>query len=230
MELIKAQSVNSLERVPKHGLKIEGAGAGRFSAGLVGTLFFWLVFASSSFAAKEGGIMTVYSDRLDMDEKKQVAVFSGNVRAADGQMKLAADRMTVYYFKGKGRGRSRRGGIRKVLAVGHVVIQQANNKGVAESAVYKLKQQTLELMGRKKNAVIEHGDNRLEGKHIVLTIGKNRRIEKVSVKGGSRRRVSARITPSGGGVDGSKTSPPVPAGIAGGSPSSQPPRRRPSKP
>ncbi len=154
------------------------------------------------------GPLEINSDRLEMDEKKQVAIFSGRVRAKDGGMRLAADRMTVYYYrKGKGRGiKANSSGVREVRAEGRVKLEEGKNRGSAERMVYRIGKQTLELLGREKNAIIQYGDDRLEGKQIVLTIGADRHIQKVSVRGGDRKRVSARITPSGEVLNGSRDS------------------------
>ncbi|MEO5352619.1 MAG: hypothetical protein H7835_05330 [Magnetococcus sp. XQGC-1] len=51
------------------------------------------------------------------------------------------------------------------------------------------------MLGQAQNATIHHGNDRLEGKRIFLTIGEDHTISKVSVQGGEQRRVSARITP-----------------------------------
>lgn len=49
-------------------------------------------------------------------------------------------------------------------------------------------------MGQTHDATIHHGTDQLEGKRILLTIGDDHTISKISVQGGSQRRVSAHIT------------------------------------
>lgn len=169
--------------------------------------------------ANAAGALEIDADRMEMDDKRQTAVFSGKVRAKDGQMRLTADQMTVHYFK-KG-GKNRRSGVREVLARGHVTLVEGNNRGFADRMVYRIRQQTLELLGGTKNAEITYGDDRLAGKQIVLTIGRDRHIEKVSVVGGNSKRVSARITPSGEVLNG-----PGGAGLKGAAPPSAKPNRK----
>lgn len=158
-------------------------------------MVFSLFFIPSTQAGTEKGGFTITSDRLEMDEKKKVAMFIGDVRAEEKQMRLAADKMTVYYFRSKKKGHQ--GGVRQVEAQGHVTILQGESQGSAEQMIYKPGGQTLELYGQKKDAVIQHGEDLLSGKRIILTIDSNRVIQKVSVQGGGKkRRVSARIVPS----------------------------------
>ena len=148
----------------------------------------------------DGFVIT--SDRLEMDENKHKAVFFGDVRAKEQRMRLNADKMTVNYYRGK-RGskmdpQSNQGGVDTVTAEGHVVLLQGESRGSAEQMIYQVESKTLEMLGLKKNASIRHGEDRLEGKKILLTLGPDRSILKVSVQGGGKRRVSARITPSTG--------------------------------
>lgn len=143
--------------------------------------------------AKSSGL-TITSDRLEMDENREVATFIGKVVAREGEMALFADKMVVYYFK---RGRKNSGGgVHKVVAVGRVVIEQAENKGHADQALYMVGDRELTLIGQKNGAFIFHGGDQLSGERILLSLGADRRIENVSVLGDGRQRVSARIMPS----------------------------------
>lgn len=146
------------------------------------------------FAAKLQSELTITSDKLEMDENREVATFIGGVVAREGEMALYADRMVVYYFK-KGKHNSR-GGVHKVDAIGHVVIEQAANKGQADRAEYIVGDRKLTLIGKENIASILHGGDQLSGKQILLMLGHDRKIENVSVLGGGNKRVSARILPA----------------------------------
>ncbi|MBF0191100.1 MAG: lipopolysaccharide transport periplasmic protein LptA [Magnetococcales bacterium] len=137
--------------------------------------------------------LSITSDRLDMDDRNQVATFMGHVVADDGRMRLSADRMTVRYDK-KPKGH---GGVREVKAEGQVVIQQERDRGTADVVHYQFDKRTLELVGNEREATIRRGDDQLTGRRILVTLDGEQRISKVSVQGGENRRVSARITPSG---------------------------------
>lgn len=137
--------------------------------------------------------LSITSDRLEMDDKNQVAIFSGHVVADDGRMRLTSEKMTVRYDKRmKGNG-----GVREVKAEGRVTIQQERDHGTADVALYQVDKRVVELIGNERDATVRRGDDQLTGKRILVTLNPQQRIDKVSVQGAENRRVSARITPSG---------------------------------
>lgn len=145
--------------------------------------------------------LTITSDRMELDDNQQVAIFTGAVQAEEKQMKLTADKMTVTYRRHKpdpntpAQQKSTRGGVEKIWAVGGAELVQGESRGKAEEMIFLVDKQTLELLGKTKNASIHHGRDRLEGMRIFLTIGADQTISKISVQGGKQQRVSARITP-----------------------------------
>jgi lipopolysaccharide export system protein LptA len=159
---------------------------------LIGMFVLCLPYVAGAEAFKNELVIT--SDQLEMDEGSEIATFIGSVVAREGEMSLFADRMVVYYFK-KGRNDGR-GGVHKVLAIGSVIIEQASNKGQADRAEYIVGERKLILIGKNRTASIFHGGDRLAGKRILLTLGASRKIDKVSVLGTGKQRVSARIMPS----------------------------------
>lgn len=178
------------------------------------TPFFWLLLGWAvagclgirwsvpvALAETGAGGFVITSDRLEMDETTRTAVFVGSVRAEEKNLRLSADKMTVDYHR-KAHGSHKRllgaqGGVDTIHAVGHVVLVQGKSRGVAGRMVYRVNARKLEMIGQAGNASILHGKDRLEGQRILLTLGADRRIVKVSVQGGQKKRVSARITPSG---------------------------------
>ena len=152
--------------------------------------------------SKSGGL-TITSDRMELDDKRRTAIFFGHVRAQEKRMALSSDKMTVNYHKRDRRAKAVKKGtsehaeqiIAEIRAVGHVELVQGAHHGTAEEMIYRVEKQTLERLGRKKNATIRYGKDRLEGKRIFLTIADDHSISKISVQGGKKRRVSARILP-----------------------------------
>ncbi len=153
-------------------------------------------------ASPETDDLTITSDRMELDDQKQVAIFAGDVLAKEKRLQLTAEKMTVNYRKSNNDTRdtppkkSRQGGVEKIRAEGDVVLLQGESKGTAQEMIYLVEQQTLELLGKTGNASILHGNDRLEGRRIFLTIGEDHTISKISVQGGKERRVSARFTPT----------------------------------
>lgn len=174
-----------------------------FGPGLL-LLLFLLGLAGWPGGADAGGL-SITSDRLEMDDERQRAVFAGNVQAEDGRIRLFADRMTVHYHTPKQDGRRGAGvaGVREVVAEGHVLIRESDHRGVADIARFHMGNNTLELIGKQRNAVINQGKDRLEGERIVLHLGEDRRIKRVMALGGKKTqhkqgRVTATINSSGG--------------------------------
>lgn len=158
---------------------------------------------STALAGDASTAFVITSDRLEMDDSKQEAIFLGNVQADEQKMHLSADTMKVSYFRNeKGsnpaleKSGKPQGGVNTVKAEGRVILLQGGSRGTAEKMIYKVKERTLEMLGINKDASILHEKDRLEGKQILLTLGADRSILKVSVHGGHQGRVSARITPS----------------------------------
>jgi lipopolysaccharide export system protein LptA len=179
-----------------HFQQIDGWQGGKTPLVIVAWMVGFVFFLPSWAAASEfNSELVISSNKLTMDEKKEVATFIGAVVAKEGEMALFADRMVVYYYK-KGKSDAR-GGVHKVLAIGHVIIEQAENKGHADRAEYMVNARKLTLIGtRGKSASILHGGDRLSGEKILLALGQNRRINNVSVLGTGKQRVSATISPS----------------------------------
>ncbi|MBF0293953.1 MAG: hypothetical protein HQL96_02100 [Magnetococcales bacterium] len=149
---------------------------------------------SAASAPPPAAALSVTSDRLEMDDKNQVAHFIGHVAADNGRMRMTANRMTVFYDKKR---KSGSGGVREVKAEGQVVILEERNKGKADVVIYHLEKRTLELIGKESDASVQRGDDLLTGKQILVNLDRDHRIGKVAVQGGENRRVTARITPSG---------------------------------
>ncbi|MBF0588213.1 MAG: hypothetical protein HQL53_03715 [Magnetococcales bacterium] len=166
---------------------------------VIGTLLATVLAVSPNCAVADKSL-EISSDRLEMNDTRQVAVFIGRVRVAEGQMKLNADRMEVYYARGHGG--QQMGRVREIRARGHVKLVQGKNHGVARVARYDVGNQLLWLEGspkRKKggNAKLRFGDDRLEGRKIRMEMGADRRIRKVRVVGSSTGRVKVSISGSG---------------------------------
>ncbi|MBF0135122.1 MAG: LptA/OstA family protein [Magnetococcales bacterium] len=134
--------------------------------------------------------LVITSDRLEMDDKNRVALFSGHVLAIEKDMRLSADQMTVSYAS-PNKGDSRRVKVQEVQATGHVVLEQADYHGTADAAIYKMTARTVELIGKTGHVVVKQGDNRLEGERILLTLTPDRRLERMVVKSGGNRQVKA---------------------------------------
>ncbi|MBF0445585.1 MAG: hypothetical protein HQL68_08335 [Magnetococcales bacterium] len=161
---------------------------------VLGLLVFSLPTGTLAQEITNGLVIT--ADRLEMDEKRATATFSGAVIAHEGEMVLYADRMEVNYYKKDKASKVSDGGVEQVMAFGNVILEQSANKGSADKAEYIVGQRKLTLIGESKIASIVHSGDKLSGKRILLIIGRDGSIDKVSVLGGGNKRVSASIMPS----------------------------------
>lgn len=103
-------------------------------------------------ATASKGESRISADQVEMDMKKGLARFTGNVLVSDATMTLNCDNMTVRFSEAQK--------ITRVEAVGHVVIVEpaADRKATAERAEYDLEKGTILLAG---DPVLEMKDRKM---------------------------------------------------------------------
>ncbi|MCC5988692.1 MAG: LptA/OstA family protein [Pararhodobacter sp.] len=104
-----------------------------------------------------GRQLEVTADTLEVDQESGLTIFSGNVLAVQGALRLGAERMQIEYRAGAD-GESRR--IQRLVASGSVTLVTANEAVEAQEAIYLLGAQTLEMQG---DVVFVQGENVLSG-------------------------------------------------------------------
>lgn len=107
----------------------------------------------------------IASDRLEVDQGDGRAVFSGNVVIGQGQMRLAAERVTVEYADGD---QSR---IRSLRAEGKVTLVSGADAAEAAEAVYEVESGNVSLSG---DVVLTQGDNVLTGDRMTVDLASGR--------------------------------------------------------
>jgi lipopolysaccharide export system protein LptA len=152
----------------------------------------------------------IQAAKLEVHDKQQIATFSGDVRVKQGDTTMRARILKVYYERDKNEGKAKAktikaatpgpGGeqrIRRLEAIGKVVVNQKDQTASGKLGVFDMKANTVTLSG---NVVMTQGQNVLRGDRLVvnLTSGVSR-IE--SGKGGSGR-VEGLFVPSGNGPGG----------------------------
>ncbi len=149
----------------------------------------------------------VVADRLEIDNNIQVAVFTGTVKASQGDVKIDCDTLKVYYDQGEGADGGKPnaadraasdagimdtgGKVRKVEAMGHVKITQKDRVAVGSKATYWAGARKMLLEGK---ATVWQGKNQLSGAKITVFLDQNRSV----VHGQPGKRVSMTIAPSAG--------------------------------
>jgi len=152
--------------------------------------------------------ITVNADRLEYDYKNNIVVYRGDVQAAQGQVKLRSDTLTVTFENVKdgtkdvappkpaspvpdpaAKGTQR---VHEVVAVGNVRIDQGARWATGGKAVFDQTQRTLVLT---ENPILHEGPNEVAGDRVVVFLDENR-----SVVEGGRKRVKAVLYPAKDGT------------------------------
>ncbi|RUM58929.1 MAG: lipopolysaccharide transport periplasmic protein LptA [Persephonella sp.] len=123
------------------------------------TLLFSLILINLSFGeSKKVEPTIIEADELIYNQKKNEAIYRGNVIAKKGDMSLYADKMDIFLTKN--------GDIAKIIATGNVrFYKKPDREGKGDIAIYEKKSNTITLKG--KNAILKQGDNMVEGEIIV---------------------------------------------------------------
>ncbi len=147
--------------------------------------------------------ITVISDNLEYDYKKNVVVYRGSVQATQGDVKLVSDTLTITLLNQKQDGQkpdpktptteprsapsSDTGRVQEIVALGNVRIDQGTRWAVGGRAVFDQTQRTLVLT---ENPVLHDGPSEVVGDRVVVFLDEDR-----SVVEGGQKRVKAVLYP-----------------------------------
>ncbi|MEQ6334905.1 LptA/OstA family protein [Sphingobium sp. MK2] len=128
------------------------------------------------------------ADRIEVQDRADRVVVSGNVEVTQAGMSLNAARMTVAYRNQPGSGTS---GVEidRIDASGNVVVTKGDQTARGNVAIYDLNSKLITMLG---NVALTQGGNRLTGGRLVMDLNSG------------RSTVDGR---SSGGAAGSSTSP-----------------------
>jgi lipopolysaccharide export system protein LptA len=176
-------------------------------AACVGLL--WAPAALAFTTEKSDQPIHVVADRLEVDNKAQVANFIGNVKAVQGDVTINSDTLEVHYDReaeeAKPRPAAEKAGetqpsqglmdgggkVRKVVAIGHVKIVQKDRVGVGRVATYWAGARKILLEGE---ATVWRGQNQVSGEQITVFLDDDRSV----VHGKPGKRVAVTIIPEQG--------------------------------
>jgi lipopolysaccharide export system protein LptA len=132
----------------------------------------------------------VAADRIEVQDRADRAIFSGNVQVHQGNLSLNASRLTVAYDKAGGSV-----DIDRIDASGGVVVQSPSETARGAFAVYDLKRRLITMVG---GVELVQGGNRVNGGRLVIDLNTGRAVVDGSAVGGSSGTSGA----SGGRVSG----------------------------
>lgn len=136
------------------------------------------------------------ADRIEVQDKANRAVFSGNVHATQGNMVLDAARMTVAYTNQKQAGSP---SVQRVDASGGVTVRSPDQTARGNFGIYDLNRRIITMLGA---VTLVQGVNTVRGGRLVIDLNSGRSVMDGSSVGGA-----AGTTSAGGRVTGRFTVP-----------------------
>lgn len=117
----------------------------------------------------------INADTLEVQQDKQVAIFTGNVDATQGDMKLKADQLKVFYRPGGKAGEAPRasapaspaGAITRIEAAGRVFVSSPSQTAQGDQGVFDVERNTITLVSR---VVITQDKNVVRGDRLVMNL------------------------------------------------------------
>lgn len=139
------------------------------------------------------------ADRIEVQDRADRVVVSGNVEVNQAGMTLNAARMTVAYRNGAGSGAS---GVEidRIDASGSVVVVKGGETARGNVAIYDLNSRLITMLG---NVSLTQGPNRLTGGRLVIDLTSGRSTVDGRASGG----VPGAVGATGGRVSGTFTVP-----------------------
>lgn len=109
----------------------------------------------------------VAADRIEVQDRADRAIFSGDVVARQGDMTLSAARLTVAY--------SDAGGIQidRLTASGGVLLRSPSETARGEYAIYDLNNRVITMLG---GVTLTRGESRVNGARLVLSLDTGRAV------------------------------------------------------
>lgn len=144
----------------------------------------------------------VQADRIEVQDRADRAVFSGNVHVNQAGLTLDSPRLTVAYSNNKGAPASGGGGttssvsIERLDASGGVTVRSATETARGSFAIYDLNRRIITMLGA---VTLTQGANVVRGGRLVIDLNSGRSVVDGSAVGG--------VTSGGGRVSGRFTVP-----------------------
>ena len=131
-----------------------------------------------------GAPVDVAADRLEVQERADRAIWSGNVMVRQGNLSLNTARLTIAY--------SNSGGIEieRLDASGGVVVQSPSETARGRFAIYDLRNRLITMLG---NVTLTRGESNVTGERLVLDLETGRAV----MDGGAGARATAPGTIAG---------------------------------
>lgn len=120
----------------------------------------------------------ITADNLEVEQERQIATFTGNVDAVQGELVLKADKLVVHYRQ---EGKTENN-VSRIVAEGNVFLASPDSTAQGDRGVYDVDKDTMVLTG---NVVLTRDDNVLRGDFLTINLatGKSRMESRAAVAG-----------------------------------------------
>ena len=133
----------------------------------------------------------ITADELEVQQEKQLATFTGNVQAIQGEIRLQAASLQVSY-RAQDADADVGGAISRIIATGEVFFSSPGQTAQGDSGIYDVDKNLVTLEGK---VVLTREDNVIKGNRLVLNVATGR--SKVSgAPSGSGGRVRGLFVPN----------------------------------
>ncbi len=169
--------------------------------------------ALEGFARNRKDPIKIEATTLEVRDREKIAIFTGNVVVQQGDTELRCRQLTVHYEGTAVAAKAKDGPgissqqIRKLVAVGGVIVTSKDQRATGTSGVYDAKANSVTLTG---NVILTQGPNVMRGERLVtdLTTGRSRldaetktspgRVQGLFVPGTAREPTQTPATPPPG--------------------------------
>jgi lipopolysaccharide export system protein LptA len=112
----------------------------------------------------------VSADRIEVQERADRAVFTGNVHVTQAELTLDTPRLTVAYSSGQGNNNVQ---IDRLDAAGGVVVRSPSETAKGDFGVYDLNRKLITLIG---NVELTRENNQVNGSRLVIDLNSGRAV------------------------------------------------------
>ncbi len=127
----------------------------------------------------------VAADRIEVLDRADRAVFSGNVDVRQGSLRLAAPRLTVAYANTSGID------IKRLEASGGVTLTSPSETARSQFAIYDLDRRLVTMIG---GVTLTRGDSNVRGGRLVLDLSTGRAVMDGGTSGAPGQASGGRVT------------------------------------
>ena len=141
------------------------------AAAILGVAALQPVFGQGGGSALKGhdtdAPVDVAADRIEVQDRADRAIFSGNVEVRQGSLQLSAARLTVAYANAGGIE------IQRLEASGGVTLRSPSETARSQFAIYDLDRRLVTMLG---NVSLNRGESRVNGGRLVIDLDSGRAV------------------------------------------------------